>query len=249
MLVLLTILLAGAPPNLRPPLTDAEMKTVQEKLQRQLREAQSRVAQAPTDAGALIERGTALFFLGRFPESVADFDKSIELEPSLAEGHWQRGIALFYAGKFAESAKQFERYHGHDDVDRENGIWRYLGQSAAFGSAKARREMLRYEREDRPPLPDVYQMFGARVSKEEIFQRIQERTRSAQGDRARQLFYANLYVGLFLVSERQPQAAWEYLRAATASPWGRQATGGPGFMWHVARIQEEQVRRQLARGG
>jgi lipoprotein NlpI len=49
------------------------------------------------------------FTAGRVQESLADFDRAIEVTPSYADIMWQRGISLYYLDRFKEAAAQFER--------------------------------------------------------------------------------------------------------------------------------------------
>ena len=70
----------------------------------------SAAATPPEAAAVLDQRGSAYFMVGKFSESVADFDKQITLRPKVANEHWRRGISLYYAGKYDEGAKQFVGY-------------------------------------------------------------------------------------------------------------------------------------------
>src|SRR4051794_8131696 len=45
-------------------------------------------------------RGRENFRAGRIEESVVDFDKYVELEPSAESRQWERGISYYYAGQF-----------------------------------------------------------------------------------------------------------------------------------------------------
>src|SRR5262249_12618104 len=51
-------------------------------------------------------RGSVHFKLGKFKESLADFDKYLEMKPQDGPGHWRRGITCYYAGAFDEGRKQ-----------------------------------------------------------------------------------------------------------------------------------------------
>ena len=117
------------------------------------------IAQNPRTVRLYSQRGDARFFLGQFPDAVADYDKMVELDASLDTSHWRRGIALFYTQNYADAARQFERYHSFDNVDRENGIWRYLCQVKADGVEKAQAGLLKYDKDDREPFGDVYRLF------------------------------------------------------------------------------------------
>lgn len=88
-------------------------------------------------------RGVEQFKLGRFKESIVDFDKFIELEPGQERSHWQRGISYYYAGRFADGARQFAAYQTFDDNDVENAVWRFLCMARDVGVPKARASLLR----------------------------------------------------------------------------------------------------------
>ncbi|MEX2286408.1 MAG: tetratricopeptide repeat protein [Planctomycetaceae bacterium] len=183
-------------------------------------------------------RGDGYFFLGRFQEAVADYDKMVELDPNLENSHWRRGIACFYAGEFARAAKQFEIYDTIDHVDRENGIWRYFSQVKARGVEKARGELLKYEKDDREPFPAVYKLFSAEIASEQILRQIHE-AKIDDAEREKRLFYAQLYIGLNHAVRDEQKPAVEHLRKAVANTWAPKGGYGPNFMWQVGRLQYE----------
>ncbi|MFM7863925.1 MAG: tetratricopeptide repeat protein, partial [Planctomycetaceae bacterium] len=104
-------------------------------------------------------RGDADMFLGNFAAAETAYRKMVELDPELDASHWRLGIACFFADHAKAGADQFEKYHSFDSVDRENGIWRYFCHHRADGREKARQQLLRYEKDDRPPFREVYQLF------------------------------------------------------------------------------------------
>ena len=194
------------------------------------------------------KRGDAHFFLGQFEKSLADYQQMVKLDESLAAGHWRRGIADFYAGKFKDAAGQFELYHSFDDVDRENGIWRYLSQVKAHGRDKAREGLLKYKKDDREPFPDVYQLFAGKLTADEILKKIHD-AKLDDEERQKRLFYAELYVGLNYDVEEEPEQALKHLRAATAIQWPRTAGYGPQYMWHVGRLHALQLQQRPKQAG
>lgn len=200
----------------------------------------------PDELNAHSRRGDARFFLGDFAGAVADYDAMIGLDSSLSDSHWRRGIALFYAGKFRDAAGQFERYHSFDQVDRENGIWRYLCQHRALGREKAREGLLKYEKDDREPFPSVYKLFGGTMTPDEILTGIAEAGISAT-EREMRLFYAHLYIGLNHAVEGDDAAAQRHLFLATRNAWAPKAGYGPQYMWHVGRLHEQRLREKAAR--
>lgn len=188
----------------------------------------------------LSQRGDARFFLGKFAEAVTDYDAMVALDAGLDTSHWRRGIALFYAGEYERAARQFEVYHSFDNVDRENGIWRYLSQHKAYGREKARAGLLKYEKDDREPFPDVYRLFAGEITGDALLTKIRD-AKIPDDERTKRLFYAELYVGLDDFVEGRAESARKHLQAATDNTWGREAGGGPGWMWHVGRVHAERL--------
>lgn len=196
------------------------------------------------DLNSYSRRGDARFFLGDFAGAVADYDEIVRIDASQADSHWRRGIALFYAGKYADAAAQFERYHSFDQVDRENGIWRYLCQHRSTGKTKAREGLLKYEKDDREPFPAVYKLFAGTVTADEILEGIRT-AKVSDTEREKRLFYAHLYIGLNAAVEGDESAAQKHLFEATRNRWAPVAGYGPNYMWHVGRLHEAQLRAKL----
>lgn len=202
-----------------------------------------RIAANPGDARLYVARGTTFLEADRMEESIADLDKAIAIDPALEDWCWQRGIAYYYAGRYQESARQFELYYRHDKVDRENGVWRYLAQAKQQGVAQARKNLLAYEEDDRPPLTDVYRMFAGTLEPEALLAKFAGAEDGARGER----FYAELYVGLFLDSIGKAKEAKPHLERAVADEWGRNAGGGPGVMWAIARLHLARLDRSICK--
>jgi lipoprotein NlpI len=223
------------------PLPADQRTELTRSFEKSLAEATKSIEADPKNINAYSRRGDAHFFLGKFDEAVADYDQMVKLDDSQAASHWRRGIAYFYAGKFKEAAAQFESYHSFDQVDRENGIWRYLSQFQAHGRDKAREGLLKYEKDDREPFPSVYKLFAGSMKSDEILKSIDEAKISAD-EREKRLFYAHLYVGLNHAVEGDAVAAQRHLRLSTLNKWGPTAGYGPNYMWHVGRLHEELLR-------
>ncbi|MBW3542509.1 MAG: hypothetical protein KY476_19780 [Planctomycetes bacterium] len=233
---------APAAKTVEHPLSAEQRKQLADRYASIAEEATNRLKERPRDVALFSRRGDAYFFLGRFKDAVADYERMVELDASLAAEHWRRGIAYFYAGRHKDAARQFELYHSYDDVDRENGIWRYLSQVKAYGREKARKELLKYEKTDREPFPAVYRLFAGETTADEILQDI-EAARLNDAEREQRLFYANLYIGLNHAVEDRPQEAAVHLRRATANRWASdpKAGYGPHYMWHVGRMHLEKL--------
>lgn len=233
---ILTLLIIFAPAVYADPLSESERQDMIENFDKLIESSTKLITVDANNVQAYSQRGDLYFFLGKFDEAVADYKKMVELEPQLDASHWRLGIAYFYANQFEQAAAQFGRYHAFDNVDRENGIWRYLSQHKAAGAKQAAAELLKYDKDDREPFGDVYKLFSKEITGKEILNKIKAAEISEQ-ERVKRLFYANLYIGLNDLVEGDQQSAQQQLRAAVANHWPRKAGFGPNYMWHVARVQ------------
>jgi lipoprotein NlpI len=227
------------------PLSQKRRVELNEKFDKTIARLTTAIQSAPDEERLYSSRGDAYFFRARFKEAVADYDKVVELNPRRETSHWQRGIAWFYAGQYKRAAHQFEIYNTFDNVDRENGIWRFFSQAKAYGIEKARQGLLKYKKDDREPFPSVYQLFAEKITPREILAQI-HKAKIDDNEREKRLFYARLYIGLNYDIHGKPKRAAEHLRAAVANQWGPKAGYGPNYMWHVGRLHYELLRRKLS---
>jgi lipoprotein NlpI len=223
------------------PLRDTDRARLHARLDGEIAELTAKIDKASGNVELYSRRGDAYFFRSRFAAAVGDFDKMVALQPDLEASHWRRGIACFYAGRYRDAARQFEIYHSFDDVDRENGIWRYLSQVKAVGRDEARKGLLKYQKDDREPFPDVYRLFAGAMTGSQILERI-ARAKITDDERARRLFYAELYIGLNEFVDGDLESAEAHLGKAVGNRWGENAGGGPGWMWQVGRIHYDLLR-------
>lgn len=217
------------------PLTKSNRAAYHEKLDERIRGLDEKIAKNGKSPDLYSQRGDAHFFHAQFAEAVADYDKIVELDPATEPSQWRRGIAYFYAGRYKDAAHQFEIYHSFDNVDRENGIWRYLSQAKSLGIEKAREGLLKYKKDDREPFPDVYRLFAGELTGDEVLKRIND-AKIGPEERSKRLFYAELYVGLNEFVEGRLDSAKQHLREAVKNEWGPTAGYGPNYMWHVGRV-------------
>ena len=230
LLLPLLTLLSQSRFNLLPAL---ELSGIKEKYSELEKSLTSRVLRNPTEVSSYSSRGDARLFLGNFLGARMDYEKMINLNPKLEVSHWRLGIAYFYLSDFSKAARQFEIYHQYDNIDRENGIWRFMSQYKKSGLKVARRGLLNYSQDDRPPYPWLYSMFAGDISPEEVFIKIKEQ-HFPEKYALRVQFHAYFYVGIFLeLTGDNPSRALEHLAQATSNEYGRQ-TGT--YMWHVARL-------------
>ncbi len=225
-----------------PPVPADRLATMTAAWKKTIEECTAGIAKSPQNGNLFSRRGDAYFFSAEFAKAVADYSAMVTIDPEVDTSHWRRGIAYFYAGQYAEAAAQFERYHSFDNVDRENGIWRYLSQVKSIGREKARMGLLKYAKDDREPFPAVYELFAGRTTPLAILQAIGDAPAEVREQR---LFYAHLYIGLNEFIEGREMSAQEHLEKAVRNSWASTAGYGPHYMWQVARVHEQQLRARL----
>ena len=231
----------SAEPLEEHPLSTEKRTAMRESFEKKIAQMSKAIEEKPDSVDLHSSRGDANFFLARFKEAVADYEKMVELNPDLETSHWRRGIACFYSDRPKDAARQFEIYHTFDDVDRENGIWRYFSQHRAFGREKAREGLLKYRKDDREPFPAVYQLFAGKTTPDAILTEI-GKAEISPDEREKRLFYAQLYIGLNSAIDDKPEAARKALREAVKNEWGPVAGYGPTYMWHVGRVHYDLLR-------
>jgi len=220
-----------------------QTEALHKKLDATIEEFSGRILKDPKNVGWYSRRGDAYFFRGEFSKAVNDYDKMVEFKPDLENSHWRRGIAWFYAGDFKKAAHQFEIYNSFDDVDRENGIWRFFSQSKAYGKKKAQEGLLKYKKDDREPFPSVYQLFAEKITPDEILKKI-EKADISKSDSEKRYFYAHLYIGLNHAVNGNNKLAKKHLKLSVDNKWGPDAGFGPSYMWHVGRLHYEILLKQ-----
>ena len=150
-----------------------DLAALEQKFREQEKVAGRFIKENPNLVRGWSSRGDMRLFLGNFEGARMDYEKMIEIKPALEVSHWRLGIAYFYLEEYEKAARQFEIYHNYDAVDRENGIWRFMSQFKSKGLKTAREGLLKYEKDDRPPYPLLYEMFAGRLPPDEVFTRIE----------------------------------------------------------------------------
>lgn len=182
-------------------------------------------------------RGNALFKLGRFEESVKAYDDYARGNRYRSASCWQRGLAWYYLGEYEKGKKQFEGYHSVDDLDIENGIWRYLCIAESSDLEKARATFLPYPTKVRPPFPELHRLYAGEGTPEEVVEAARRRA-SSPGALERNLFYGHYYIAKYHEVRRDLERARESLKTAL----GHEI---PHFMYDCARIDLGRVERAL----
>ncbi|MGE4550628.1 MAG: hypothetical protein AAEJ57_04500 [Opitutales bacterium] len=221
---------------------EAERKAIRETYEQRETLLSARLLEEPKNVSLYSSRGDARLFLSKFAGAVEDYEKMILLDPKLDISHWRLGIAYYYVEKYHKAAHQFEIYHGYDNVDRENGIWRYMSQTRSAGLEKARKGLLKYEKTDRPPYPWLYSLFAGKMKPDQVLAEIKKAEFNERRE-AQVRFHADLYLGIHYELVGNQAKAFEHLRLATANAFGR-ATGT--YMWQVARVHHDLLAAKLA---
>jgi lipoprotein NlpI len=193
------------------------------------------ISDDPKLAKAYNARGQVHFKLGKFAESLADFDKYLDLKPGEKNGHWMRGITCYYAAKFDEGRKQFEGYEKVDTNDVENAVWHFLCVARKDGVPKARQSLLKIGKDRRVPMTQVYELFAGKLKPEDVLQAA--RMPAAREEVLnRQLFYAHLYLGLYYEVQGDHEKAQENLEEAVKHRISH-------YMWDVARVHRDLLKK------
>jgi lipoprotein NlpI len=227
------------------PLSDDDRAKLKAQWESGIAELTRQLETQPDNLAACSKRGDLYFFRGDFAKSVRDYERMVELDPKLDASHWRLGIAYFYAGQTEKSARQFDKFFTTDDVDREAGLWKYIAQAPTLGTDKARAGLLKYQKDDREPMPSIYRLFEEELTPEQLLKTVD--TKLPDNLREQRLFYIELYLGLWHDAHQRPAAALPHFRAATANRWGRTASYGPNYMWHVARLHYEKLAAEGSR--
>lgn len=172
-------------------------------------------------------RGEVNFRAGHFKESVADFDRVLELSPDRAPYHWQRGISLYYAQRFADGRKQFELHQKVNPDDVENAVWHFLCAARERGVTNARSSMLTVGPDARIPMKEIDALYRGTGSVEKVL------SVAGEAGQRQALFYAHLYLGLYFDVLGDEDKASEHIgKAAKAAD----EFGTENYMGDVARV-------------
>src|SRR5262245_25781922 len=212
--------------------TQASQRGERERAIARLTEA---ITQSPTIPIAWYERGREHFKAGKIAESVADFDKYVQLLPQAENKQWERGISYYYAGQFDKGAKQFEDYQKFHDQDVENSVWRYLCVARASGVEKARATLLPISNDPRVPMMQIYGLYQGKLKPEDVLAVANAKLPNPDLQRQR-LFYANLYIGLWYEAAGNAEEAKKHIVEAD------EKHKISHYMWDVAHVHAGRLR-------
>lgn len=155
-----------------------------------------------------MQQGQKLFFEAKVADSIAAFDKLIELVPEAKPQLWQRGLALYYADKFKEGREQFETHQTVNTADVENAAWHFLCVARLEGIEGARKNFIPIEGDSRVPMKEVHQLFAGKGSVEAVMKAAET---GDESDHRNQLCYAHLYLGLYFEAMKDDAKAKEHM--------------------------------------
>lgn len=190
----------------------------------------------------LQQRGTEHFFAGRIKESLADWNRVVELLPERLPYHWQRGIALYYAGRYADGVKQFESHQTVNARDVENAVWHFLCAVRAPGGSveKARENIYPYAGDQRVPMKEVHALFAGDAKPADVLAAAKKDVTSP--DRLRNnLCYAHLYLGLYFEALGKTQKSAKHMKKAAVEYKMDHYMGKVAQIHHKLRNKEREA--------
>ena len=205
--------------------------------QKALKDLNQALALDPAAAPAFYHRGEEHFKLGRVQESAADFDKFVALSPDQAPKLWQRGISLYYASRYEDGQRQFELHQTINSNDVENAVWHFLCVARRAGIDKARAALLKVENDPRVPMMQIYALYAAKGSAEEVM-KAATAGKSSPNELNERLFYAHLYLGLYFDVAGNERMAREHIVQAA------ELFKVDSYMGDAARVHAALLRQQ-----
>jgi lipoprotein NlpI len=180
------------------------------------------------------DRAEILFRLGRFEESVRDYNEAVRFAwPHNEDSCWERGLAQYYAGDFRAARKLFSGYHRVGPLDIENGLWRLLCIAEEEGIEKARESMLDYSRRVRKPFPTLLEVYMGRGNAEAVLKEATDGVSNPQEITAN-LFNAHYYLAKYFDMTNQQDLALIHIREALKHKF-------PHFMYACAEVDAKRL--------
>ena len=193
----------------------------------------------PDDAQLVEFRGSERLLAGRFDEAISDFDQYLAKQPDQKPYHWKRGIALYYARRYDDGVKQFDIHQTVNSADVENAVWRYLCMAKRDGVESARRKLLKVGPDLRVPMTQVYDLFAGRTATDVLA--AAEAGKPSEDELRVRLFYAHLYIALYLDARGDSAKAIEHLKLAVEKHLVDHYMGGIAKV-HLAELQNQDKR-------
>ena len=197
----------------------------------------------PTLGPATLLREAPISFMeNKVKKSVAEFERALEMDPSVRERLWQYGISLYADSRFVDCAAQFEFDYKKNPDDTEEVVWAKLcSRRAGVDEGSARQAMPRKRQDPRPVMRIVEAAYrdGDTSQLENIIEKYEEGSKSRDlAQRSVQeeadYFYSLLYLGLYEESNGAMPTSNSNLKKAASSLYGQKATRD--YMTSVAKV-------------
>jgi tetratricopeptide (TPR) repeat protein len=195
-------------------------------LQQELQYGNTLVKDRPNKPEVYVQRGMARFKLAQIAESIQDFDRAEQLEPSITPYLWQRGLSYYYAERFQDGAQQFEVDLTVNRQDLEETIWRYLCLAQIQAVEDARRSLQVVNNDPRPIMRHIYNFYAGTCAADDVL-------RAGRQGGTKEQFYSHLYLGLYYEVANEPQQAQAHVAIAT------EQYPVDAYMWHLARVHRQ----------
>jgi len=168
-------------------------------------------AQEAKSPNAVFREGVSLFFEAKPKESVAAFDRLLELAPEAKPKLWQRGLSQYLAGDYQGGREQFEVHQTVNSNDVENAAWHFICVARAENLEAARKALIPIEGDTRVPMKEVHQLFAGKGTVEDVLKAAE----SGEGeDLKNHRCYAHLYLGLYFEALGDETKAKDHMRKA-----------------------------------
>ena len=197
---------------------------------------------------ALLREAPIAFSDNRVGDSVAYFERALEISPGVRERLWQYGISLYAESRFSDCAAQFEYDYKKNPDDTEEVVWAKLCRVRAGVDENAARNAMPKKRQDSRPvmrLVEAAYRDGDTSQLESIITKYDEGSRGRATSRSvleeSDYFYAGLYLGLYDEANGVAPANNKNLKKAVYSRYGQKATRD--YMTSVAKVLLEPGRR------
>ena len=173
---------------------------------------------APAIAASPVREGMSAFSANRVEESIEIFDKILTVQPTSKPYLWQRGLSLYYAEKFEAGADQFATDVSVNPNDTEESIWYFMCVARKEGFNAAKGKLLKVGPDRRPVMRAALQLFQGETD-EVALQALADGKNNNESD----LFYANLYLGLWREAQGDATGAKSFITTAANSKYGTQS--------------------------
>lgn len=172
----------------------------------------------PANAASPVREGMSAFSSGDVEQSIQIFDSVIASQPSSKPYLWQRGLSLYYADRFADGAEQFATDVSVNPNDTEESIWNFMCVSRLDGFEAARAKMLKVGQDRRPVMRASMALFRGETDEAALQALANGASRSASD-----VFYSNLYLGLYREAQGDADGARRFISTAAKSQYGQKS--------------------------